>query len=77
LTCSGRYIAVKDLKLAGSYPQKSADSLRGGLLKEEEQILRSTLKRNNWNVTLSAKDLGISRMTLYRRMEKHGISREK
>jgi transcriptional regulator of acetoin/glycerol metabolism len=35
-----------------------------------------TLERNQWNVSQTARDLGISRMTLYRLLDKHRISRE-
>jgi len=39
---------------------------------EKEFILKS-LKRNNWNFVDSARDLGISRVSLWRKMKKHGI----
>ena len=36
-------------------------------------LLLSQLESCNWNVTAAAQNLGISRMTLYRRMKQHGI----
>ncbi|MFQ5605769.1 MAG: sigma-54-dependent transcriptional regulator [bacterium] len=39
----------------------------------ERQYVQSTLQQNNWNITLTAKQLDISRSQLYRIMEKHGI----
>ncbi len=36
-------------------------------------LLLSHLESCNWNVTAAAQTLGISRMTLYRRMKQHGI----
>jgi len=43
-------------------------------LKELEfEAIQSGLSRTNWNMTLTAKQLGISRMTLYRKLDQHGI----
>ncbi len=39
----------------------------------EEALIRETLRRHGRNVTRAAQHLGISRVTLYRLMEKHGI----
>jgi len=39
---------------------------------EKEAIILG-LERTKWNLTLTAKQLGISRMTLYRKLEQHGL----
>ena len=39
----------------------------------QARSLISALKSCQWNVTAAAQNLGISRMTLYRRMKQHGI----
>lgn len=39
---------------------------------ERERILEA-LKRHNWNKVKTAKELGLHRATLYRKMEKYGI----
>ncbi|MBF0120635.1 MAG: sigma 54-interacting transcriptional regulator [Desulfobacterales bacterium] len=39
----------------------------------EAEVIRSSLKRNNENRTLTAKELGISRNTLWRKMKRFGI----
>ncbi len=39
---------------------------------EKRYILRA-IKKNNGNITHAAKDLGITRTALYRRLEKHGL----
>ena len=39
---------------------------------EREAILEG-LTRTNWNMTLTAQQLGISRMTLYRKLDQHGL----
>ena len=40
----------------------------------ERDAIRVTLTRVGRNVTHAARELGISRMTLYRLMDKHGIA---
>ena len=35
--------------------------------------IESGLERTNWNITATAQQLGISRMTLYRKLEQHGL----
>nr|WP_246048348.1 helix-turn-helix domain-containing protein [Hankyongella ginsenosidimutans] len=44
-------------------------------LESERAVLRRALAQADGNATLAAKSLGIGRATLYRRMEKAGISR--
>ncbi len=39
----------------------------------EKQIIQKVLKRHTGNVTQAASDLGLTRTSLYRRMEKHGL----
>ncbi len=42
---------------------------------EREEILRA-LERNKWHMTRAAKDLGLERSHLYKKMKAHGISRD-
>jgi transcriptional regulator of acetoin/glycerol metabolism len=44
------------------------------MIHNERQLLLDTLQRLNWNKTLVARELGCSRMTLYRRLAKYRIS---
>lgn len=46
-----------------------------GLERGEKQAIKRALVRNRGNATEAAKELGIGRATLYRRMNKHGLSR--
>lgn len=47
-------------------------------LKEMEHLMiKDTLERNQLNITQSAKELGITRATLYKKMNEHGISNAK
>jgi DNA-binding NtrC family response regulator len=39
----------------------------------EKYIVESALKRNNFNVSKAAVELGVTRQTLYRRMSRHGL----
>jgi len=43
---------------------------------EREAIILG-LERTKWNLSLTSKQLGISRMTLYRKLELHGLKNEK
>ena len=43
-------------------------------LKEiEMEAIKSSVERNKWNMTTTADELGISRMTLYRKLEQYGL----
>jgi transcriptional regulator with PAS, ATPase and Fis domain len=39
----------------------------------EKIIIRNALKRNNWNISETAKELKVGRQTLYRKIEKYDI----
>ncbi|MFS0737110.1 sigma-54 dependent transcriptional regulator [Sphingomonas sp. 1P06PA] len=41
--------------------------------RQERQAVEAALKRHNFNISLAATELGLSRGALYRRMEKHGL----
>jgi len=46
-------------------------------LKELEKIaIKAGLERSNWNMSTAAQQLGISRMTLYRKLTQHNISKD-
>tara|TARA_B100001250_G_scaffold410129_1_gene435940 strand:- start:1233 stop:2678 length:1446 start_codon:yes stop_codon:yes gene_type:complete len=45
-------------------------------LKELEfEAIKVALERNNWNMTTTSKQLGISRMTLYRKLDQHNLQK--
>jgi len=45
-------------------------------LKELEfEAIKIALNRNNWNMTTTSKELGISRMTLYRKLDQHNLQK--
>jgi transcriptional regulator of acetoin/glycerol metabolism len=39
----------------------------------ERQLIEQALKKHAFNISTAAAELGLSRGTLYRRMEKHGL----
>jgi two-component system response regulator HydG len=43
------------------------------LKKNEKVLILKALEQNNGNITHAARDLGIDRLALYRRLEKHGL----
>ncbi|MBT6980801.1 MAG: sigma-54-dependent Fis family transcriptional regulator [Candidatus Marinimicrobia bacterium] len=55
-------------------PANHQPSLKIETLKDlEKDAIILGLKRTKWNLTLTSKQLGISRMTLYRKLKQHGL----
>lgn len=74
--CEHPLIAPKDLGLERRmYPRDHYPTLAVARDKAEKHALYSALRRNRDNVTAAAHELGISRVTAYRLMEKFGMSR--
>lgn len=69
-----RMITPSDLGLvAGMYSQETAD-LQAIRVQAEKSAISLSLNRVSHNVTQAARELGVSRMTLYRLMAKHSIT---
>jgi DNA-binding NtrC family response regulator len=43
------------------------------LERSEKELIKEALNRHRFNISQAAKDLGVTRAALYRRMEKHGL----
>ncbi|MFT3996409.1 MAG: response regulator [Asticcacaulis sp.] len=43
------------------------------LERSERELIKAALSRHQFNISQAAKDLGLTRAALYRRMEKHGL----
>ncbi len=82
--CADGYIDVQDLpdSLAGPAPsaalQQPAPPCSGAPadphpLPPEGMLLMQYLRASGWNLSAVARQIGVSRMTLYRRMERYGI----
>jgi DNA-binding NtrC family response regulator len=71
--------AVEDFSLArgaapapatGPPPAAASDL---NLERAEKQIVEQALKKHAYNISLAASELGLTRASLYRRMDKHGL----
>lgn len=59
--------------LHDAHLQESSARVLGHPSPDPEQDLLSALRTADWNISLAARNLGVSRMTLYRRMQRAGI----
>ncbi|MGR3319241.1 MAG: sigma-54 dependent transcriptional regulator [Candidatus Anammoxibacter sp.] len=72
--CSGSMITCNDLphdledSISNSDSTKTANSIG------DPQLVVDALKKTGWNKAKAARSLGVSRMTLYRKMKEHGIA---
>lgn len=68
----GPTLAAADLRLGGGGPQtpRAADL---NIARSEKTLVEAALKRNSFNVSRAAQELGLTRAALYRRMAKHGL----
>ena len=73
ILCEGNILKVSSISSDYSMqrPGKKDDNLN--LEKMEKQYILRALSKNKGNVTKAAKDLGIARTALYRRLEKYGL----
>jgi len=70
----GRLIAPQDLGLSAARAPDAAAQLDDARIRAERDAIDASLLRAGRNITLAARDLGVSRMTLYRLLAKHGIA---
>lgn len=72
----GDVLRLSDLKPSGE-PAASPRSFEPGddlnLDRQERRLVEAALQRHGFNVSHAARDLGLTRAALYRRMEKHGL----
>ncbi len=71
---TNQYITPDDLGLEDATPRK-AMGLREARDEAERTTLLESLNRNRWNISKSARDLGISRKTLRDLIKKHNITK--
>lgn len=74
LMCEGRMLSAADLGLDRRKSSRRILRLDDARDNAEIDAIISGLKQSRNNVSLAAKTLGVSRVTLYRLMEKHSIS---
>lgn len=70
----GALIQPHDLELDGSDSAAAAEDLGAARASAERTALQGRLDAGH-SITAVARELGVSRMTLYRLMAKHGIQR--
>jgi DNA-binding NtrC family response regulator len=70
----GRLIVPQDLGLDARRAPQAAAQLDDARIRAERDAIDASLLRAGRNITLAARDLGVSRMTLYRLLAKHGMS---
>ena len=73
--CEGRLITPKDLDLDRRNNQRLIETvtLDTARSKAEMEAIRNALQKNNGNLTSASRELGVSRVTLYRLMEKYDL----
>jgi DNA-binding NtrC family response regulator len=69
----GRLIGAHDLGLAPRHAPARGAGLDAWRIDAERAAIGASLERAGHNITRAARDLGVSRMTLYRLLAKHGI----
>ena len=75
IMCDGRRITPVDLGLAARNGEAGSISLERARHHTERDLIATALQRNQHNVAATARQLGVSRVTLYRLMQKLDISR--
>jgi transcriptional regulator of acetoin/glycerol metabolism len=58
---------------AAAAPSPASDRPPPAALSDDAALLVSYLRAARWNVSAVARQLGVARMTLYRRMRRYGI----
>ena len=81
LICARNQIGIEDLNLRDvpslvPAPAAGQSIPPGNLIDTERSLIVDALRKNNGNVTLAARMLGVSRDTLRYRMEKHALKRD-
>jgi DNA-binding NtrC family response regulator len=74
IMAEGKLIVPADLGLAVPLGMEVHNALDDARLLAERRAIHSSLQQTGRNVAGSARQLGVSRMTLYRLMAKHGIN---
>lgn len=68
-----RLVATVEKAIDAPRQRTSAPPQDLNLERSEREMIKEALNRNAFNISQAAKDLGLTRAALYRRMEKHGL----
>ena len=74
IMAEGKLIMPADLGLEAPSSPELQNVLDAARQKAERGAISSSLQQTGRNVATSARQLGVSRMTLYRLMVKHGLN---
>ncbi len=69
-------IQVNDLAMPNSSAPARASTLQQGRAQFEREYIVAKLKENNWNISQTARMLGLERSYLYRKMKAYGIEKD-
>jgi DNA-binding NtrC family response regulator len=73
ILAEGNEVKPDDLHLKTAPMQQMAHHERASYDDYEREILKKALIRNGGNMSSAAKELGISRQTIYNKMKKYGL----
>ena len=74
IMCDTNVLEADDFFFSGARKKQDDVALETFNLEEvEKTIIQKVLKQSQGNITVAAKELGLTRTSLYRRMEKHGL----
>ena len=73
ILADGNKLSTQDFLLNTSKVTESSDSEIMNLSEMEKRLILKALDKHQGNVTRAAKELGIDRLALYRRMQKYGL----
>jgi DNA-binding NtrC family response regulator len=73
ILAEGTLVRTEDLNLKNIPAQQPAHHDKASYDDYEREILRKTLLRHSGNLTSAAKELGISRQTIYNKMKRYGL----
>jgi DNA-binding NtrC family response regulator len=76
LLSEGPYIAPGDLELERRSLGRGFVTLDEARMAADREVIQATLLRTRFNIARAAQELSVSRMTLYRLMEKYDIRRD-
>src|SRR2546426_12459344 len=68
-------IQAEDLSLPNGNSGSRASTLHEARAQYEREFILSKLKENNWNISQTARLLGLERSYLYRKMKAYGIEK--
>jgi two-component system nitrogen regulation response regulator NtrX len=72
-----RIIQARDLSLPnGTVSSTKASTLHEARAQYEREFILSKLKENNWNISQTARLLGLERSYLYRKMKTYDIEKQ-